>query len=41
MFQAPSSSSFLDILLTSLKCPNIQRAITQEKQDEILKKLIR
>ena len=25
-FQAPSSNSYRDILLTSLKCPNLQRA---------------
>ena len=30
-FQALSSNSFRDILLTSLKCPNFQRAITPEK----------
>ena len=27
-FQAPRLNSFLDILLTHLKCPNFQRAIT-------------
>ena len=30
-FQVPTSNSFRDILLTSLKCPNFQRAITPEK----------
>ena len=31
-FQAPSSNKFWDMLLTSLKCPNLQKAITPEKQ---------
>ena len=35
-FQAPSSNSFRDILLTSLKCQNFQWAITPEKQDDFL-----
>ena len=30
-FQVPSSNTFRDILLTSLKCPNFQRAISREK----------
>ena len=30
-FQAPSSNSFRDILLTNVKCPNLQRAITPNK----------
>ena len=34
-FQAPSSNSFRDILMTSLKCPNLQRAVTPEKFDWI------
>ena len=29
-FQVPSSNTFQDILLTSLKCQNLQRAITPE-----------
>ena len=33
-FQAPNSNTFRDILLTSLKCPNFQRAITAEKQGD-------
>ena len=52
-FQAPSSNSFQDILLTILKCSNLQRAIalickgnlqraiTPEKFDGIFIKLIR
>ena len=32
-FQAPSLNSFWDILLTSSKCPNFQRAITPENFD--------
>ena len=37
-FQAPSSNSFRDILLTSLKCQNFQRAITPKKYGEFFKK---
>ena len=33
-FQAPSSNRFRNILLTSLKGPNFQRAITPEKQND-------
>ena len=33
-FQATSSNSFRDILLTSLKCPNFQRAITPQKYND-------
>ena len=36
-FQAPSSYNFRDILLTSLKCPNFQRAITREKYNDFFK----
>ena len=36
-FQAPNSNSFRDILLTILKCPNYQRAITPEKYNDFLK----
>ena len=32
MIQAPSLNSFLDILLTSLKCLNLQKAITPKKK---------
>ena len=34
-FQAPSLNGFLDNLLTSLKCKNLQRAIALEKFDWI------
>ena len=37
-FQVPSSNNFLDILLTSLKCPNFQKAITPEILDELFLK---
>ena len=39
MFQAPSSNSFRDILLTSIKCPNFQRAITPKNKVNFLKHL--
>ena len=35
-FQAPSSYSFSDNLLKSLKCPNFQRAITPEKYNDFV-----
>ena len=38
-FQAPSSNSFWDILLTSLKCPNLRRTITPAKIDRIFQKV--
>ena len=34
-FQAPSSNSFLDTLLTILKCPKLQKLITLERFDKI------
>ena len=34
-FQAPNSNSFWDILPTSLKCPNLQKAATAEKFEGI------
>ena len=37
-FQAPSSNTFWDRSLTSLKCPNFQRAITPEKYGELFLK---
>ena len=36
-FQAPSSNSFRDILLTSLKYPNFQKAITPEKYNDFFR----
>ena len=39
MLQAPSLNSFREILLTSLKCPNLQRAITPETIDRICSKV--
>ena len=38
-FQTSSSNTFREILLTSLKCPNLQRAITPELIDWICSKV--